>query len=235
MPIYKKLQNNSIVHSFVDNESQCSRTIWCVSNSSNSTLRWHLPTSNSSSETIKLCLCTYINGGANNVHLQGCYSNKEGVHQCIQSNDNSNVSSTLQFTHSIYNLNINEICSTQISVTQTSCTTTSTVIMEKNCSTVSSSLILKESSTSSSMSSPDFLSCTSTLSSSYTLLSLLASSTSSTLVASSPVQSSTVSPIQSTVPHYTGIGLLVATNLLTIIALISSCVYIFCQRKKSKL
>ena len=48
--------------------------------------------------------------------------------------------------------------------------------------------------------------------------------------------STTVSPVQSsTVPHYTGIGLLVATNLLTIIALISSCVYIFCQRKKSKL
>uniref|UniRef100_A0A1X7U7P4 Uncharacterized protein n=1 Tax=Amphimedon queenslandica TaxID=400682 RepID=A0A1X7U7P4_AMPQE len=48
--------------------------------------------------------------------------------------------------------------------------------------------------------------------------------------------SSMISPVQSssTVPHYAGIGLLVATNLLTIIALISSCVYIFCQRKKSK-
>ncbi|XP_019862705.1 PREDICTED: uncharacterized protein LOC109591403, partial [Amphimedon queenslandica] len=52
----------------------------------------------------------------------------------------------------------------------------------------------------------------------------------------SPSTSTTVSPVQSpsTLPHYTGIGLLVATNLLTIIALISSCVYIFCQRKKSK-
>uniref|UniRef100_A0A1X7U7C7 Uncharacterized protein n=1 Tax=Amphimedon queenslandica TaxID=400682 RepID=A0A1X7U7C7_AMPQE len=75
-----------------------------------------------------------------------------------------------------------------------------------------------------------FLSSTLTLSSSYIFSSLSTSSafltSASTLVP--PVQSS------STVPHYTGIGLLVATNLLTVIALISSCVYIFCQRKKSK-
>ncbi|XP_019860692.1 PREDICTED: putative GPI-anchored protein pfl2 [Amphimedon queenslandica] len=160
--------------------------------------------------------------------MQGCYSNKEGVHKCIQdggSNGSTSVSSTLQFRHSISSLNSNEMCSTQMTVTQTSCTATSTVTMQKESSLVSSSLISNiKYSTTSSMSSPDFLSSTLTLS------SLSTSSAFSISV------STTVSPVQllSTVPHYAGIGLLVATNLLTIIALISSCVYIFCQRKKSK-
>ena len=154
---------------------------------------WQYLTSNSSSGTMELCLCTYDTEKG----IRSYYYNNVGVYQCIQSYDGYN--STLQFTHSIYNGN--EIFPTKdsfITVTQTSYLT-STINLQKNCSTDTTVYPMPNSSCSSS-----------------------------TTVSGAPLQSSTA-------PHYTGIGLLVATNLLTIIVLISSCVYIFCQRKKSKL
>ena len=180
------IQSNSVLHSFSHNESLlCNRAqIWCASNTTNANLMWYLLNSDSLLSTameIQLCTYTFKTGA---YCRNGSTSNNEGVYQCVQSYSAS--SSTLQFTHSVYNLNGNEMCSTQssfITVTQTSYLTST----PKDYSTV------------------------------Y------------------PMPNSSCSLQSSTVPHYTGIGLLVATNLLTIIALISSCVYIFCQRKKSKL
>ena len=215
-PSYRMLENNSIVYSFVHNESLCNiAVVWCVlPNGASGTLKWHLPINhNSSSGTIEFCLCTY------DTSMQG---NKEGVYQCIWSTDDDpSIVSTLQFTNSIYNLNSIDLCSTQVTFAETSCTTISTVDVQKDCSSFS---IINECLTS--------VHSMSDLSSSSTAMSI----TISTTVHSST--SSTVLPVSvqsSTLPHYAGIGLLVATNLLTLIALISSCVYIFCQRKKSKL
>ena len=78
------------------------------------------------------------------------------------------------------------------------------------------------------------------------MLSILSSTSSSTillgqttatplLTISSSCPSTVTEQVSSTIPYYAGIGLLVATNLITIILLISSCIYISSQRKKSKL
>ena len=65
---------------------------------------------------------------------------------------------------------------------------------------------------------------------------LLGQTTATPLLTISSSCSSTVTEQQvSTTPYYAGIGLLIVTNLITIILLISSCVYISSQRKKSKL
>uniref|UniRef100_A0A1X7TAM5 Uncharacterized protein n=1 Tax=Amphimedon queenslandica TaxID=400682 RepID=A0A1X7TAM5_AMPQE len=112
------------------------------------------------------------------------------------------------------------MCSTQKTVT-----ITSTVDFQKDCSNavnLSTYLTLSSQFPTATVSASS-VDCSFEKGSTRFISSLLTSST-----------ISTVSPAQLTVPHYTGIGLLVATNLLTIIALISSCVYIFCQRKKSK-
>ena len=79
------------------------------------------------------------------------------------------------------------------------------------------------------------------------MLSILSSTSSSTIllgqttatplltISSSCSSTVTEQQVSGTTPYYAGIGLLVATNLITIILLISSCVYISSQRKKSKL
>ena len=241
---YDKVQNDFTFYSVGHNESLCNMAVlWCVSNASaGSMLEWDLSNSTLSSGAIKLCLCTYNN------YMTGCYrARNEGVFKCIQSSNGggTNISSTLQFTHSVYNVSSNEICTIQTSlmtVTETPHftliqTMSSKIELEKTSSSVSPSANIEKLSAVPSLS----LSSLALSSASYTTIecSIENFSTISLLPTSSYSTSSTVSPVSvqssSTVPHYAGIGLLVATNLLTLIALISSCVYIFCQRKKSKL
>ena len=202
--------------------------LWCVPNSGTAHTEWKVLNSTSSG-SMKLRLCAH----SFSVNCYNCCSssNDEGVYQCVQSYTyGSGVSSTLQFTHSVYNLN-SEICPTQSSsVTQTPYLT-STIDHELKESSVYSSSNTKVDSSVFLVSNLLYSSYTSVLSSPYSAAidcSIEKCSANSLLSTFSSISLSKVPPVpiqSSTVPHYTGIGLLVATNLLTIIALISSCVY----------
>lgn len=158
---------------------------------------------------------------------------------CTITQTGMGVVNTLQFIH-----NVNEIC-TPLSLAPTTSPTapsalpTAASCLMEDCSTVcglmqetplsylNMSSILSVS-TSSSLSSSISSSCASTVTEQQV-------STTPLLTISSSCSSTVASEQVSTTPYYAGIGLLVATNLITIILLISSCVYIFSQRKKSKL
>ena len=146
-----------------------------------------------------------------------------GIFKCVISYSNvlgsSGATETLLFTHSVYTTS-NDTKQTQM---PTSLFVTS---MLSFFSSTSSSTILLGQTTATPLLTISS-SCSSTVTEQQVSTTPLTISSSCSLtVASEQV---------STTPYYTGIGLLVATNLITIILLISSCVYISSQRKKSKL
>ena len=202
---------------------------------------WVLPQS-SSYGTVELCLCSHVNSGTG-AAISDCQSSSmEGVYTCTMTQTGNNgveTNSTLQFIH-----NVIEICAplllTPTSPITPSASPTAASFLMEDCSTVcglmqetplsylNMSSILSVS-TSSSLLSSISSSCSSTVTEQQV------SSTTPLLTISSSCSSTVTEQQVSTTPYYAGIGLLVATNLITIILLISSCVYISSQRKKSKL
>ena len=223
---YDTFQNNSFLYSCAYCGSHCPIVVWCVAMNQAYTVEWVLPQS-SSYGTVELCLCT---SNANGITGSCQSSSMEGVYTCTITQAVMDVVNTLQFIY-----NVIEIC-TPLSLTLTASPTapsaspTAASCLMEDCSTVCS--LMQETPLSYlNMSSILSVSTSSSLLSSILSLSI-SSSLSSSISSSCP---STVTEQVSTTPHYAGIGLLVATNLITIILLISSCVYIFSQRKKSKL
>ena len=240
------IMNNSTIYSCSHCGSQCPIVVWCVATDGPSPitvdLMWNLPSNTWSLGTVELCLCSYVHLSDSN-DISSCQSsNMEGVYTCNMTQTNGNAghtsSSTLQFIH-----NVNEVC-TPLSSTPTtsaiapSASPTAASCLMEDCSTV---CLMQETplsylnmssmlsvSISSSLSSSISSSCSSTVTEQV-------SSTTPLLTISSSCSSTVASEQVSTTPYYAGIGLLVATNLITIILLISSCVYISSQRKKSKL
>ena len=198
---------------------QCPIVVWCVAAGQADT-SWVLPQS-SSYGTVELCLCSHVHASENIGAGAGtnCQSSSmEGVYTCTmtQTGDNGvKTNSTLQFIH--------EVC-TPLSLTPTTSPTapsaspTAASCLMEDCSTV---CLVQETPLS-------YLNMSS-------ILSLSISSSLSSSISSSCSSTGTEQQVSGTTPYYAGIGLLVATNLITIILLISSCVYISSQRKKSKL
>ena len=233
---YETVTNNSIIYSFEQCQYQCQEMVLgCVYNGSNSSAMWEQPNSSISSGTFRLTLClcdgeNYAEGTPAGT-CNDCYSSyNEGVYRCVLNSAIESNISFLQFTHKIYSTtnHYEGMCQTPKSSMPTPTVTLSSRSMD-DCPTVCSlqetpctNVPIISSSLSSSISS----SCPSTVAEQISTTPLL------TISSSCP---STVAEQISTTPHYAGIGLLVATNLITIILLISSCVYISSQRKKSKL
>ena len=207
-------------------ELGCIRSILKNSSMENSTdyaldsdvsVEWIEPTpslgnpQNLSSTNHQLCLCT----GASQCNS----SSEEGVYKCIIKG--SNVTETLQFTYLVYKINSTSTCSGnnyititsssssyrtfQVSKTITLLSTETTVIMAKTTETITTTMVNN--------------------SSSVTSFSLHSTTTCS---------SSSVNDQDSTIPYYGGIGLLAITNLLTLIVLVTSCVYIIHSKKQTK-
>ena len=244
--IYKNQMR--IPHGSLQYQSECDDDLtvfWCRDGMANSGAGavWHMPltptnvTCAISLPSKVLCFCTQVD---NCTRWSPTNSNCEEVFYCqydyqmMQNEGSYNwQTQTLSFTYSVYGNNgIDNPTKTQESlplsplqvITTSSLMECSCSLQETPCSNLLSILSL---SISSSLSSSISSSCSSTMTEQV-------SSTTPLLTISSSC-SSTVTEQVSTTPYYAGIGLLVATNLITIILLISSCVYIFSQRKKSKL
>ena len=148
-------------------------------------------------------------------------SSEEGVYKCIIKG--SNVTETLQFTYSVYKINSTSTCSGNNYITITSSsssyrtfqvsktitllsteTTATSIIMAKTTETITTTMVNNSS-----------------LVTSFSLHSTTCSS-------------SSVNDQDSTIPYYGGIGLLAITNLLTLILLVTSCVYIIHSKKQTK-
>ena len=240
------IMNNSTIYSCSHCGSQCPIVVWCVATDGPSPitvdLMWNLPSNTWSLGTVELCLCSHVAGDA----VSNCQSSSmEGVYTCTMTQTGGNnagdtsSSSILQFIH-----NVNEVCTPHsltptTSPTAPSASPTAASCLMEDCSTV---CLMQETPLSYlNMSSILSLSISSSLLSSIssscssTVTEQQVSSTTPLLTISSSCSSTVASEQVSTTPYYAGIGLLVATNLITIILLISSCVYISSQRKKSKL
>ena len=168
-----------------------------------------------------LCFCTVYRMDSQIMYSctdwHACNPNCEEVFMCqyfeMMAGSSEMQTHTLSFTHSVYGMNNAAKTQEPLSLPTSQLITTTSCLME--CPSTTCSLQETPNSNLSSIMS-------------MSILSSLSSSISSSC-------SSTVTEQVSTTPHYAGIGLLVATNLITIILLISSCVYISSQRKKSKL
>ena len=171
------------------------------------------------------CFCDQNNGVTGTANCSSFPKTYGGTFKCVITYSSmmgpsyATVTETLLFTHSVYATS-NDTKQTQM---PTSLFVTS---MLSFFSSTSSSTILLGQTTATPL-----LTISSSCSSTVTEQQV---STTPLLTISSSC-SSTVAEQVSTTPHYAGIGLLVVTNLITIILLISSCVYISSQRKKSKL
>ena len=222
-----------IPHGSVQYQSECDDDLtvfWCrgggMANTEAGAAVWHMPltptnvTCAISLSSKVLCFCTQTD---NCTSWSPANSNCEEVFYCqydyqMMQNEGSYIwqTQTLSFTYSVYGIDNPAKTQEPLSLPTAQLITTTSCLMD--CPSTTCSLQETPNSNSSSIML-------------MSILSSLSSSISSSC--SSTVTEQQVSSI--TTPYYAGIGLLVATNLITIILLISSCVYIFSQRKKSKL
>ena len=213
---------------------QCGSTVlWCIrsvpTNSSkeesmknvdgfifdnNVSVEWIEPTPSqaspqylSSQVNHQLCLC---NG---TIYTSQCNSSsEEGVYKCIIKG--SNVTETLQFTYSVYKINTVPSTSTTSAPENNVIITSSSYQTMKPSTTLSTIIATTTTTTKTTTNSPSIdTSC----------------SLSSLHVTACPSSNQ-----DSTIPYYGGIGLLAITNLLTLIVLVTSCVYIIHSKKQTK-
>ena len=232
--------------------SRCASTaLWCIrsipKNSSmeesidfsidyNVTVEWiepspsqKYPQYSSSSTNHQLCLCSISNGAPCNS------SSEEGVYKCIIKGDI--VTETLQFTYSMYKLTStsstpgNNVTITSSSYQTIEVSTTASLSIETTTETSAGTSII---STTSTRTSVIISTETATVLTETTIASPHYTSSDTPSSLHSTMCSSTVKDQVSTIPHYAGIGLLLATNLLTLIVLVTSCVYIKHTKKQTK-
>ena len=233
--------NKSVLYTCDHCKPQCAgkeTTFWCLrvqSSEANGYViddeakaTWNLPnetlTNLNSTPSDPFCFCVQNVGFTNCSSFPKTYG---GTFKCVityssmMGSSDATVTETLLFTHSVY--------TTSDDTKQTQMPTSSfvTSMLSIFSSTSSSTILLGQTTTT------PLLTISSLCSSTVTEQQV--SSTTPLLTISSSCSSTVASEQVSTTPYYAGIGLLVATNLITIILLISSCVYISSQRKKSKL
>uniref|UniRef100_A0A1X7U890 Ig-like domain-containing protein n=1 Tax=Amphimedon queenslandica TaxID=400682 RepID=A0A1X7U890_AMPQE len=164
----------------------------------------------------QLCLCSSSTGAT-----QCNSSSDEGVYRCIIKG--SDVTETLQFTYSVYQLTSSSTCSgnSYVIITPSSSYQTlkapTTALLSKE-TTTASKIIATRTTISSTTETTTETTTTTTVNNFSSVTSVSSSSLNSTTCPSS------VKDQNSTIPHYGGIGLLATTNLLTLIVLVTSCV-----------